>query len=520
MTRRPRLPSPLECKRRRAIGLAATAVASLCWGGVARADEPRRAGEPSVLREPSEITQVVDAFDDDNPFDLHLSLGYESSWKSADIRRETSINQAGLSTGDFVQNNLNIARYKETTSRLNTRADIGLYHDVALVVRMPVILSNERELTDLHGSESQQSIAIQGAPGEQLFKLPFKSPKRSGIEYLAVGLDAAIMNQARDLTKPTWVVGIEGRFDVSEPMHACNSKPVAVNGLGSEVTCANSSDVDRDGVSANDTVEGDFSSGTRPAGIGRGVTGLELHSYLSRRIKYIEPYGGFRTLFEFQNSSSDYGQVDLKGSLVNHPPLRGTMLMGINVIPWEIRNQFQRITLDFRFTGTYVSEGRDYSELYDALGSSDARSLRLPNYASYRHNPAYMGMSGVPQSVVDENSRRVYFTGLTDVQAHGSYALSASLTWQAGQFVKFNVGANYTLTQGHFITFDQACNPDFDNDIDKAGPCRSVNAGGTSAKATGIPNPNFRKTLNDPGHRFRVDDSSQIDAWVNATVMF
>lgn len=472
-----------------------------------------------LLREPSEITQVVDAFDDDNPFDLHLSLGFESSWKSADIRRETSISQTGLTTGAFVQSNLNIARYKETTSRLNTRADIGLYHDVALVVRMPVILSNERELSDLDGSEAQQSTVLQGAPGEQLFKLPFKSPKRSGIEYLAVGLDAAIMNQARDLTKPTWVVGIEGRFDVSEPMHACNAKPVALNTLGTQVTCANTSDVDRDGVSAMDINEGTFSSAKRPAGISRGVTGLELHSYISRRIKYIEPYGGFRTLFEFQNASSDYGQVDLKGSLVNHPPLRGTMLMGINVIPWEIRNQHQRITLDFRFTGTYVSEGRDYSELFDALGSSDAQSLRLPNYASYRHNPAYVGNPSVPQSVIDEGSRRVYFTGLTDVQAHGSYALSASFTWQASQFVKFNVGGTYTLNQGHFITFDQACNPDFDDDAGAAGPCHSVASDG-GTQATGIPNPNFRKTINDPGHRFRVDDSSQLDAWVNATVMF
>jgi hypothetical protein len=516
---RPALPSPLECKKRRAIGVtAAFAVSLFCHA--ARADEPRRVSEPNVLREPAEITQVVDAFDEDNPFDLRLSLGYESSWKSADIRRETSIVQPGLSSGDFVQDNLNVARYKETTSRLNTRADIGLYHDVALVVRMPVILSNERELSNLGGSEAQQSIVLQGAPGEQLFKLPFKSPKRSGIEYLAVGLDAAIMNQARDLTKPTWVVGIEGRFDVSEPMHACNSKPVALNTLGNQVDCANSSDVNRDGVSTPSASEGTFSSSTRSAGIARGVTGLELHSYLSRRIKYIEPYGGFRTLFEFQSASSDYGQVDLKGSLVNHPPLRGTMLMGINVIPWEIRDQFQRITLDFRFSGTYVSEGRDYSELFDALGSSDARSLRLPNYSGYRQNPAFASDPTAPRSIVDETSRRVYFTGLTDVQAYGSYALSASFTWQAGQFVKFNVGGTYTLTQGHSITFDQACNPDFDNDINSAGPCHSTVSGSTSTKATGIPNPNFRKTINDPGHRLRVDDSSQIDAWVNATVMF
>ncbi len=497
---------------RRTVGAAAAVTWLLALP--AHADEPRRVSEPSVLREPAEITQVVDAFDDDDPFDLHLSIGYESSWKSGSIRRETAISAPGLSSGDYTTSNLNVAQYKETTSRLNTRAEIGIYHDIALIVRMPIVLSNERELSGLDGSQNQQALVLQGAPGEQLFSLPFKSPKRSGIEYLAVGLDAAIMNQARDVTKPTWVIGLEGRFNISEPMHACSTSSTGLNLPGAQVKCANASDVNRNGVSDSNTNEGTFSAGERPAGVSRGVTGLELHSYVSRRVKYIEPYGGFRALFEFQNASSDYGQVDLKGSLVNHPPLRGTMLMGLNVIPWEIRDRFQRLTLDFRFAGTYVSEGRDYSELFDALGASDAPSIRSPNYASYTAG------TNSP-SVVDPTSRRVYFTGLTDVQAYGSYTLSAAFTWQAGEYVKFNAGAAYALMQSHFITYDQACNPDFSSDVGKAGPCHK--GGGTTGQATtatGIPNPSFHKTINDPGSRFRVDDLSEINAWINATVMF
>src|SRR6185436_2126982 len=103
-----------------------------------------------------------------------------------------------------VQNNLNAAQYKQTVSRLVTRADVGIYKDVALVFRVPIILSDDRELNGVAGSEGQQTVALAGAPGEQLFRLPFKSPTRSGIEYLAVGIDAALMNQARDATKPTW----------------------------------------------------------------------------------------------------------------------------------------------------------------------------------------------------------------------------------------------------------------------------------------------------------------------------
>lgn len=509
-------------------------LAGLLLTSVASAEEPRKVSEPSVLREPSEVVQVVDAFDDDDLFDLHLSLGYQSTWKSAKILRETSLTDPGFSDGGYSRANLNVAEYEQRVSRLNTRADIGLYKDIALVVRMPIILSDDRELKGLSGSDQNQSFVLQGAPGEQLFSLPFKSPTRSGIEYLAIGIDAAPLNQARDATKPTWLVGIEGRFDVSEPMHACNKNrdilnrnrelpAPAMNGRPEqtqEVECAHISDVNRDGHSGGyevdgppNTLEGTF-SGSRKPGVSRGVTALELHTYVSRRVKYIEPYGGFRALFEFQNSSSDYGATDLQGSLVNHPPLRGTMIFGLNVIPWEIRDAYQRLNLDFRFTGTYVSEGRDYSELFDALGSSDASTLRYPNYAEFQQE------IGDPASVANPNSQRVYFTGLTDVQQHGVYTLSASLSWQAGEFVKFNVGGGYTITQAHFITFDQACNPDFNKDLSKAGPCKGKQAVTNKDIASGIPNPNYRKSINDPGHRFKVSDSSEFDAWVNATVMF
>ncbi|HMJ15960.1 MAG TPA: hypothetical protein VK524_31305 [Polyangiaceae bacterium] len=477
--------------------------------------------EPFVLAEPAEITQVVDAFDGDDQFDLHLSLGYQHTWKRAQIRRESSIVQPGLSFGGYTEDTLQIASYQETTSRLNTRAEIGLFRDVALIVRVPIILANDRKLEGASGSESQQSTRLVGLPGEQLFRLPFTSPTRSGVEYLAVGADVAIMNQFRDSTKPSWVVGLEGRFSVSEPMHACNKKPSALNVVSEQIECAEPSDINRNGVSGEfqdaegNDLEGSFSGG-RSAGVSRGTTALELHTYLSKRIKYVEPYAGFRALFEFQNGSSDYGSTDFEGSIVNHPPLQGTLLVGTNIIPWEVRDSHQRIAIDVRASGTYVSEGRDYSELFDALGSSDAPSLRTPLYAEYQANPD--PEPNVP-SVVKTSSERVYFTGLTDVQQHGVYNFSTSFTWQAGRYVKFNVGGAYTLVQGHLISFDQPCNADFDDDVGKSGPCREQSSPG-EFEATGIPNPNYRAVINAPGRRFKVDDAHLFDVWLNATVMF
>ena len=496
------------------------ALALLSFGVPAWADEPAKATEPHVLQEPGEVTTVVDAFDGDDPFDLHITLGYQHTWKSASIRRETSIDQTGLSTGGYTADTMNVASYAESTSRLNTRIDAGLYKDIALYLRMPIILSNSRKLDGLEGSASMMPVVAAGAPGgETLFRLPFQSPKRSGIEYLAVGIDADIMNQARDATKPTWLIGVEGRFNVGEPMHACSDSSAGTNLAGQQVKCAHASDVNRNG-SSGESLEG-VQSGTRSPGVSRGVTALEVHTIISRRVKYIEPYGGFRALFEFPTTASDFGQSDLQGSLVNHPPLEGWMLMGIQVIPWENRSHFQRLTFDARVQGSYRSEGRDYSELFDALGSSDAPSIRRPTYAGYTTNLDPTTAATVP-SVVDQSSQKVYFTGLTDVQAHGTFAAMGSVTWQAGEYVKFQMGLGYTYVQSHFITMDQPCNPDFKNDVGKSGPCKNTSGvtGQASSSSTGIPNPNYRPVINHVGRRFKVDDVGIVDLWVNGIVMF
>jgi hypothetical protein len=525
-------------QRERGAGVAAGLLV-LGLGSTAHAQEPRRSTEPSVLSEPAEVMQIVDAFDVGDPFDVAISLGFEQTSKNARIRRETMIAQPGLTTGDYISDELEVARFRERTSRLQPRIDLGVYRDIAVFARMPIILANKRKLQTVDGGSDNQPLILRGEPGEQLFQLPFQSPTRSGIEYLALGLEFALMNQARNWVRPTWIGGFEARINVSEPMHACNESPDPLNQLdsGAQVKCARPSDYNRNGQSGDAfgpdgvALEGVFDSSPE-AGVSRGVTGLEVHSLVSKRVKYVEPYGGFRALFEFPVENSDFGLTDLEGSLVNHPPLRGNFVAGMSIVPWEIREQYQRLTFDVRFVGTYVSEGRDYSELFDALGSSDARSLRRPLYSSYQRNPDFVEPSDpnyptnptdsqTTPSVVDPRSQKVYFTGITDVQQHAEFSLSGQFTWQAGEYVKFNLGLGYQYIQPHFITFDAACNPDFSGDLDAAGPCRT----GSSAEiaglsATGIPNPNYRRTINTPGYRFKVDDGNVVDGWLNVSVLF
>ncbi|AKU94167.1 hypothetical protein AKJ09_00831 [Labilithrix luteola] len=457
---------------------------------MARADEPVAARAPRLMSETGENTTVIDAFDKDDPFDLNLLLTLRQAWKHAKIRRETALNQPGLSDGGFVSSRENVANYAQSVTTLEVGTDIGIFRDLALSFRAPIILADSRELTDLDGS-SNNPQRLQDPSGDALFSLPFKSPTRSGIDWISVALNYAIMNQQRDPAKPTWVVGVETRIGVGSRLHACNDNAA--------VKCPDP---------ANPTVG-------RDAGISRGMTDYIVQTTLSKRMGYVEPYGGLKVLFEVPQSNSDFGKTsDLRGTLLNRPPVVGTVTAGMEVIPWERREAFQRFALDFKAIGSYHSPGRDYSELFDALGSSQARSLRSPNPGAYRAGPD--GFTSVP----DPNAAPVYFNGITDQQAFSSFSGRFGLTMQAGEYVKFTAGVGLTWIQNHLITAADACNPDVTGDIGTSGPCRTGAQSAAGGSATGTPNPNHRPVIDLPGRRFSVDDTTIVDLWLSGVVMF
>ena len=441
-----------------------------------------------MMSETAEITTVADAFDKGDPFDLNLVLGFSQSWKNAKIRRESQLQQNGLggapgSPAGFTPATENIATYKSSLSMLNVGADVGLYHDLALILRVPVILSWSQSLGDLNGSSAVASQILADPAGGQLFSVPFQSPTRSGIDYISGGLDWAIFNQQRDWTKPTWVVGVEGHVAVGTPLHACSQ----TNGTN---TCPNP----------------DGSPGNRDPGISRGYDAIIAKTVWSRRFGYVEPYAGFWVEADFPNGNTDFSKWNPAQDLDRSPPLLGSFALGMEVVPYEAREQFQRLSADFRFKGTYHSPGRDYSELFDALGSSQATSLRTPNPAAYT--------SSGGKSVADQSSESVYFTGVTEQQAYGSFTLSTNATWQAGQYIKFTLGGAFTYAQSHLITAADVCTNNGNTSLAAAGSCVQ---GGV---VQGVPNPDHRDIIDLPGHRFSVDDTTIVDLYLMGIVMF
>ncbi len=466
--------------------------ATLATATPASADEPVASREMRLLRETGENTTVIDAFDKDDPFDANLLLTLRQSFKSANIRRESTIAQPGLATGGATAANENVAKYSQSLTVLEMGGDVGLFRDLALSFRLPLILADARELSDLDGS-SQNPQRLQDPSGDQLFRLPFRSPTRSGVDWFSMALNYAIFNQTRDESKPTWVVGAEARFAIGDRLHACNDDaaikcPDPVNPTGA----------------------------SRDPGISRGMNTYIVSTVFSRRSGYVEPYTGFRALIDVPQSNSDFGKTnDLRGSLLNRPPVIGTFTVGMEVFPYEQRERFQRLGLDFSVRGSYHSPGREYSELFDALGSSSARSLRNPNPSAYKAGP-----EGSFTSIADPNAQKVYFTGITDQQAFGSFGARAGVTWQAGEYLKFTAGLGLTFVQSHLVTSADACNPDFKGNAAQSGPCRVGAQSVGGGNATGIPNPNHRQVIDLPGRRFSVDDTTVVDLWLSGVAMF
>lgn len=455
-------------------------LATVSLAGRAGADEPASVNAPRLLRETGENTTVIDAFDEDDPFDANLVLSVRQSWKSAKIRRESTSGTGGF-TGAFDD----VASYRASRTVLEVGGDVGVYRDLALSLRLPLILADDRELTD---GSARSPERLQDPAGDPLFALPFRSPTRSGIDWFSVALNYAVFNQQRDESKPTWVVGAEGRFAVGDRLHACNAN--------APIPCPDPANPGGPG---------------RSPGISRGMHALVASTVFSRRYGYVEPYMGFRVHVDLPQSNSDFGATsDLRGTLLSRPPVVGTFTVGMEVVPWENREAFARTSFDFKLRGSYHSPGREYSELFDALGSSQAASLRSPNASAYR-----TGGDGVT-SVADPAARKVYFAGITDQQAFGSVGASAGMTWQTGEYVKFTGGAGLAYAQSHLITAADACNPDAGAARGASGPCRAGAAGG----AVGAPNPNHRQVIDLPGRRFSVDDTLLVDLWLSGVVMF
>lgn len=178
--------------------------------------------------------------------------------------------------------------------------------------------------------------------------------------------------------------------------------------------------------------------------------------------------------------------------------MRGSFTAGAAFIPWEHRGSWQRFSIDVRARATYVSEGRDYSPLYDALGTSTNPYLTIPN------------LEGIPDG--GTALRETPFNGLTDVQDHGEFGGTIALELQAARYVRFRFGLDFDYVTSHLITVTDACNP-------RVTPSSSTDSR-IGLCNEGIINSHHRPALDLPGNRFQQSATFRTRLFIEATAQF
>jgi hypothetical protein len=463
---------------------AVSLVGALIPLGAASAQEEAEDGRPEMMREPTSYVDVVDAFDDEDLFDLNITAGYLRTWELGRIERQ-GMDASG--DGRNSQHWDGVANYERGINQLMLGLDVGIFRDLAVYARLPLILSDDRSLTAVDGFNPATIDTPTDGP---LFDLSggFNSPTRSGVDYLAVGVAWSILNQNRDRFLPTWMVMIEGRFNLGDPMRACG-------GAGGPLNCNYRAAPPAESVTPE--------ASRQSAGVGRGMNALRIETRSSWRYEVVEPYAGLAFQIEWPgySNSNFIPQGDLQGYINELPPIMGRFTLGMAIIPFEDREHFQRFTIDVRLNGEYLSEGHDYSPLFDALGSSANAHLSTLSRSC-------AGPDCAPGGTIP-------FYGLTDTQSRGRFGGQLTLEMVAARYIRFSVLAGFMYSPAYVITQADACNPNV-TPVDPPGgedPRR-----GTCA--SGIINPHHRPVLDLPGVRFRMAEQWQVDLGINVTATF
>ena len=427
-----------------------------------------------LMREPTSFTDAIDAFDEGDPFDANLHVAFERRRTAGTIQRENGVGIARDSA-----NWSDVGDWEHVRNELVLGADIGVYRDLMIFARLPLVLSDTREVLYPDGAVPTavdmqlQEPAVSGDAA--LYRMPFISPTRSGVDTLNLGTAFNVLNQARRPEFPTWMMLFEFRLGIGDIMEPCEK---------------NATDCD--------------------AGVSRGTHAFRFESRMSRRYRYAEVYSGM--LFHFEWAGRAERKFSPSGSLSGYqnvrPPIQGTFTAGIAFIPWENRESWQRFSIDLRLQGTYVSEGRDYSPLFDALGSSQHPALAIEN------------LEGRPLGGSTTGLRRVPFNGLTDVQSHGKIGGAVAIEMQAARYVRFRFGIDVQYITEHVITFSDGCNPNAD--VDGANDSRAclLNRDGSANLDEGLLNPHHRPVIDRAGNRFRLDGAVDLNLFVGAAAQF
>ncbi len=344
----------------------------------------------------AEITEVQDAADGDDPWDFALDIKYIREQTRAKITKEFH-NNNGQEGGDIIDSTE--LRYVSVKHTLDLTAHFGIYKDLEVNAALPIVLShaqnwnlaaatseansvlatndfgegvcpgptvrgtddtppedadgrptgwkhNTVDGTCVRNADAEATVTAAGRTGGPIPFAPLFNTNSSahfaGVGDPRFGITWGILNDERDDTKPSWVLGFNYKLPAVDP---------------ADPTAENSED--------------------KPGAVGDGFHRFTFWTAMSKRIDRADPYTKFyytlstpsskafnncdapEVLGTPENCGSEHWSEDETGPKPRHV---GGVFFGSEVIPWEDKKKDQKVVLDAGLIGEYHSEGRDYSE--------------------------------------------------------------------------------------------------------------------------------------------------------------
>ena len=459
----------------------------------------------------AEVTRVATAFEEGNQFDIHFGVAYDFNFKRAAVLREWN-SGAGDDSNRLVKDLL----YRQQRHTVTPTLEIGLWHDLAVYMTLPVVLADSRSyafdqrpddcvfgdspesncvnkqnsttirdgIIPASGFDATNSADPFGQYTGDSTELIFNGPVRRGLDQLHVGLKYGILSQRTRSHMPNWLIGLEGRFAVGRAMTF-------------------SRDITNDEPAGN----------TR---VGRRTHELGAWTALSRRYRFLDPFFTAYWRQSLRASGSifeDYSSVGSQGDI--NPQSTAGMTFGSEIVPWERQSKGMKVAVYLSGSAILHYGGRGYSEIWELLADSPAmvgtndptqadrcdRTLALQSAAANPGSSSYL---------TDGGNACNKFEGITDLQDYGTFGFDGGLNLHLGKYARVNLGVKASTDTRHFVTFTNRG----DADASSTGDPHRVDQGTIEV------NPLRRDVVDNVGRRYVIDDVVDVHGYLRVLMTF
>lgn len=485
----------------------------------------------------ADITDVLDAADEvylgsekvSDPFDISLTPKFSQHYQWAKIKHDY------YDTTEKRTRSLNELKYERVINKMDIALEIGMYHDLSFRMNVPVIISDQQKykfdsMTMNVYDEDGNHIATydtQVSP-DRVDRLDNKGVYEfGGSSYFAgTGLSSG-GNKFFNLQDNAWLNGREraGLGDISfgiawspynTERHFIPERPWEHNTGRSTVTLA------FDYVAPTGSTMGIDNDA-----VGSGVHELIFTVASSHRFAFVDPY--IRLQYGLPIATDDYKDYG-SNQPRKSPGMWGRVDLGVEFIPYEsIDVKFQRnVKIDLRGYFKYTGEGRRYSELADAFGTSDCMRVTSTNGELDRPECAWVASKWSNATSIKNGDYSTLASGkytgdfqedgIFDYEGYATVGGALNLTITPVQYVSIIAGVAADYTQNHYITFTKAGKDrgTYTAEASKAGEKDGI----VNTASTAERNPAYSDVLDGPGNRSKLTENLNLEWFVGLKLMY